>query len=105
MIWYTHSVKDPDSDAVIIDDMEVEIEADVSMTRFSEPSIEIRGVWSKGIDLLRSRSPMTRAIAAQIVEAAENDDAFVESALADAGLIYRSEGYGDPEGHWVRARA
>ena len=104
MIWYTHSVKD-ENGTPIIHDFEVEIDVDVSMPRFSEPQIDIRGVWAEGVDILRSKSPTLRAIACQIVEDAEADDDFIERALVDAGLIYQSEGYGDPEGHFQRVRA
>ena len=102
MIWYTHTVRNEDGIA-IISDFEVELEIEVTAQRWSEPQIEIRGVWAEGVDLLKSKSPTIRAIACQIVEDAEKDDATIERALEDAGLAYRSQGSGDPEGAWVKA--
>ena len=104
MIWYTHTVRDENGTA-IIHDFEVEIDVDVSMPSWSEPEIEIRGVWAEGVDILRSKSPALRAIACQIVEDAENDDDFIERALADAGLIYVGLSGNDPDGYYRRATA
>ena len=102
MIWYTHTVRDENGTA-IIHDFEVELDVDVSLAGGS-PEMEIRGVWAEDTNILRSKSPTLRAIACQIIEDAESDDAVIEKALESAGIIYRGLGGNDPDGYYVRER-
>tara|TARA_R110000822_G_scaffold11505_10_gene42036 strand:+ start:375 stop:662 length:288 start_codon:yes stop_codon:yes gene_type:complete len=85
-------------------DLEVEIDANLALKRFSEPEVTVCAVWSNEIDLLTAVDPIVKAIGEQIAKAAPDNQKFIQELFEQEVVLYRGLGGNDPDGHYVRTR-
>lgn len=94
-------IRDADTGAVIIYDFECEIEATVEIEG-GLPEYSFDKVLVNGVDLLKSKSTMTRLLAAYVLDEAENASWFHDKINEHEGIVYHGLGGNDPDGHYRR---
>lgn len=98
---FSHTLTDEKLGLSIAYDIEVEVELSVELDA-GVPTVTVDGVYLDGQNLFTGTA-LTQSIAAEIANAAEDDDDLCERAIAAEGFIYRGMGGNDPDGRFVRA--
>lgn len=96
----TH-ISDPDTGAVIIDDYECQVSASVEI-RNGLPEYHFDEVIKDGVDLLKSKSTMTKMLAFSIIEQAETASWLHDKINEREGIVCRGLGYNDPNSRFAR---
>jgi len=97
---FCHTLTDEKLGIGIAYDIEVEVELSVELDA-GVPTVTVDGVYLDGQNLFTGTA-LTQSIAAEIANAAEDDDDLCERAIAAEGFIYRGMGGNDPDGRFVR---
>ncbi len=82
-------------------DVECEVELSVELDA-GVPAVTVDGVYLNGKNLFAGNA-LSKALAAEIANAAEADDDLISRAIAGEGYVYRGLGGNDPDGRFVRA--
>lgn len=98
---FCHTITDEKLDLDVVIDLECEVEVSVELDA-GVPTVTVDAVYVGGRNLFDGTA-LTQSIAAEIANAAEDDDALCERAIADEGFVYRGLGGNDPDGRFVRA--
>ncbi len=98
---FCHTIHDEKLGIGVVYDLECEVELSVELDA-SVPMVSVDAVYVDGKNLLHG-SALTKSIAAEIANAAENDEVLQALAVADEGFTYRGLGGNDPDGRFVRA--
>lgn len=98
---FCHTITDEKLGIGVVYDLECEVELSVDLDA-GVPSVSIDGVYIDGQNLFAGTT-ITKAIAAEIANAAESDDDLISRAIADEGFYYVGMGGNDPDGHFRRA--
>ncbi|CAN0653143.1 conserved protein of unknown function [Nitratireductor aquimarinus] len=97
---FCHTIHDEKLGIGVVYDLECEVELSVELDA-GVPMVSVDAVYVDGKNLFHG-SALTKSIAAEIANAAENDEALQALAVADEGFIYRGLGGNDPDGRFVR---
>ena len=79
---FTTDIREPDLGFCLGNDLDFQIEAELSGVHNGEAVIDVTQVWLDGVDLLASNSPLARSVASIVTTAAEGS-ASVLAALED----------------------
>ncbi|MBN7764121.1 hypothetical protein JYP52_23615 [Nitratireductor aquibiodomus] len=98
---FCHTIHDEKLGIGVVYDLECEIELSVELDA-GVPMVSVDAVYVDGKNLFHG-SALTKSIAVEIANAAENDEALKALAVSDEGFTYRGLGGNDPDGRYVRA--
>ena len=98
---FCHTIHDEKLGIGVVYDLECEVELSVELDA-GAPVISVDAVYVGGKNLFDGTA-LTKSIAAEIANAAENDEALNSLAVADEGFVYRGLSGNDPDGRFVRA--
>ncbi|PWJ81519.1 hypothetical protein C7441_11051 [Pseudaminobacter salicylatoxidans] len=96
---FCHTIHDEALGIDVIYDIECEIELSV-VPDAGAPQVSVDGVYVDGKNLFAG-SAISKAIAAEIANAAVDDDDLTARAIEDEGFVYRGLGANDPDGRYV----
>ncbi|MCO5072064.1 MAG: hypothetical protein M9944_12740 [Rhizobiaceae bacterium] len=97
---FCHTITDEKLGVDVVPDFECEIDATVEFEN-GNPILEVHGVYKDGQRLLDG-APLTQAIAAQVMSAAEDDEDLLSQAMANEGVAFIGRGALDPGARFVR---
>lgn len=98
---FCHTIRDERLGVDLAYDIECEVELSVELDA-GVPVVTVDGVFKEGKNLFGGTA-LAQLIAAEIANAAEDDDDLIARAIADEGITYRGLGGNDPDGRFVRA--
>lgn len=100
-IPYCHTITDEKLGVTVAYDIECELECSADLEQ-GVPVVSVDGVYVDGKNLFRG-TPLTQSIAAEIANAAEDEDWVREKVIDAEGITFRGRGPHDPRGHFVGA--
>ncbi|MGB3833769.1 MAG: hypothetical protein WA975_18110 [Mesorhizobium sp.] len=97
---FCHTIHDEALGIDVLYDLECEVELSVELDA-GVPQISVDAVFIDGKNLFAGNA-LSKAIAAEIANAAEDDDDLASRAIEDEGFSYRGLGANDPDGFYAR---
>lgn len=100
-IPYTYTERD-EILGVLINELDCELVCSVDEDADGKPIVFVEGVYVDGMNLYRGTA-LTRALAARIAGAVEDDESIAERVFEAEGIVFRGRGPNDPASHFERA--
>jgi len=97
---FCHTITDEKLGIGIVYDIECQVDLSVELDA-GVPTVSVDGVYLDGKNLFAGGT-LAKLIAAEIANAAEDDDDLISRAIADEGFYYVGMGANDPDGHFRR---